>query len=138
MATKPTPEAFARMLQRMNNFLNVSVKDRKTGEPRKCHIKKLGNLPHREGQDPGYTIVKLEIEELLFQPIIENKGKVAFGFEQGYKLQGGGLAEAIRAAEKAAKTGAKPDNVVAAGLQAGLRADRETEAEHSDNPPNTA
>ena len=121
-------------VRRCNNFLDKTVKDPLTGEDRKCHIRCLVALPPREGvkTDPNYTVVKLEIEELLFQPLIERKGMVKIGLNP-YKLQGGGLAKAIKSMEKAEMEGKSAAKSLAAGLESGLQKDRQTEASASDN-----
>ena len=131
---KLSKEQLANAIRRFNTFINKTVKDPLTGEPRKCHIRCLGSLPPREGvkTDPNYTVIKLEIEELLFQPIIEKKGWIKIGMNP-YKLQGGGLAEAIKSMELAEKEGASGAKSLAAGLATGLLTDRQTEAETSDN-----
>ena len=114
--------------------MNKTVKDPLTGEDRTVHIRCLGVLPPRQGvkTDPNYCVAKLEIEELLFQPLIEMRGQVKIGMNP-YKLQGGGLAEAIKAMDKAEKEGVSAAKSLAAGLESGLQTDRETAAETSDN-----
>ena len=72
----------------------------------------------------------LEVEELLFQPLIEKKGWIKIGMNP-YRLQGGGLAEAIKTMENAEKEGNDPARSLAAGLESGLNTDRQTET--SDN-----
>ena len=127
-------EQLAKAVRRCTPYINITVVDPITGEDRKCHIRCLGSLPPREGvkTDPNYTVIKLEIEELLFQPIIEKKGWIKIGMNP-HKLQGGGLAEAIKSMELAEKEGASAAKSLAAGLATGLQTDRMTEAETSDN-----
>ena len=127
-----TKEQLARGIKRVNPFMKKKVTDPLTGESREYHIRSLGPLPPREGvkTDPNYTVIKLEVEELLFQPLIEKKGWIKIGMNP-YRLQGGGLAEAIKTMENAEKEGNDPARSLAAGLESGLNTDRQTET--SDN-----
>ena len=72
----------------------------KEGEERKCHFKVLKVLDgdkrsDKPKDDPKYCILRLEVEELLFQPLIEAGGEIRVGMSP-YQVRGGGIMAAIR------------------------------------------
>ena len=91
-------EKLMELTRGVNYFLTTTYKN-KDGQERRCHAKFLKVLENRDStkpkDDPKYCILKMEVEELLFQPILKEKGMIAVGMTK-YELRGGGLHAALK------------------------------------------
>ena len=99
----------------VNYFLTATYTN-KDGQERRCHAKFLKVLENKDStkpkDDPKYCILKVEVEELLFQPILKEKGMIHVGMTP-YELRGGGLHAALKMMQ---------EKGVAAAVEHGLQA----------------
>ena len=99
------------LVRGVNYFLTATYTN-KDGQERRCHAKFLKVLENRDSTKPKYCIMKVELEELLFQPILKEKGMITIGMSK-YKLRGGGIHATLKMMQEEGVTAA-----VERGLQA--------------------
>ena len=83
----------------VNACLTQTFKN-KDGDERDCHFKVLKVLESDKNSDkpkddPKYCILRLEVEELLFQPLITAGGEIFVGMNP-YQVRGGGIIAALK------------------------------------------